>query len=254
MDEKIVELLKTAVGEDNIITNAKSLEPYSHDETPGLVSQPGVVVKPAQSREVSEIMKIANQAKVPVTARGGGTGLAGGAVPAQGGILLSLERMNRIKEIDSATLMAIVEPGLITAELSKAGHTYGLFYPPDPASLDSCSIGGNIATGAGGARTIKYGTTRNYVCGLEVVKPDGETLRLGGKLVKNTTGYSLLNLIIGSEGTLAIITEAILRLLPEPLFKVDLLIPFNDAKPAMETVAQILRKGLTPAAIEFIEG
>jgi glycolate oxidase len=254
VNEQIVRRLTTIVGGDNLITSEDSLATYSHDETPGLVSKPGVVVKPANSREISELLKLANEEKIPVTPRGGGTGLAGGSIPSVDGILLSLERMNRIKEIDSRDLMAVVEPGVITAEINKAAHPAGLFYPPDPASIDSCSIGGNIATGAGGARTVKYGTTRNYVSGLEVVKPTGEVIRFGGKLVKNATGYSLLNLIIGSEGTLAVITEATLRLLPEPRVKVDLVIPFSDARPAMETAALILRKGMTPAAIEFIEG
>ncbi len=254
MDEKNFERLKAIVGGDNFISNVESLEPYSHDETPGLSSTPGVVVKPNGRKEIAEVMKLANAERIPVTPRGGGTGLAGGSVPSFGGILLSFERMNRIREIDARDMMAVVEPGVVTAEISKASHPSRLFYPPDPASIDSCSIGGNIATGAGGARTVKYGTTRHYVSGLEVVTPNGESLRLGGKLVKNATGYSLLNLIIGSEGTLAIITEAIIRLLPEPRFKVDLLIPFSNCQLAMETAYQMLRKGITPAAIEFIEG
>jgi len=233
-----------------MVVGRDSLEPYSHDETPGLKIFPEVVVKPETREEVLEILRLAHKEKVPVTPRGGGTGLAGGAVPLSDGIVLSMERMDRIKEIDRENRMAVVEPGVITEDLSKKVEEYGLFYPPDPASLDSCTLGGNIATGAGGARTVKYGTTRNYVYGLEVVLPKGELLRLGGKFLKNATGYSLLHLFIGSEGTLGVFTEAILRLLPKPEYKVDLLIPYKRLKDAVRTA---LRLPLTPTTLEFME-
>ena len=233
-----------------MVMGRDSLEPYSHDETPGLKIFPEVVVKPETREEVLEILRLAHKEKVPVTPRGGGTGLAGGAVPLSDGIVLSMERMDRIKEIDRENRMAVVEPGVITEDLSKKVEEYGLFYPPDPASLDSCTLGGNIATGAGGARTVKYGTTRNYVYGLEVVLPKGELLRLGGKFLKNATGYSLLHLFIGSEGTLGVFTEAILRLLPKPEYKVDLLIPYKRLKDAVRTA---LRLPLTPTTLEFME-
>ncbi len=233
-----------------MVMGRDSLEPYSHDETPGLKIFPEVVVKPETREEVLEILRLAHKEKVPVTPRGGGTGLAGGAVPLSDGIVLSMERMDRIKEIDRENRMAVVEPGVITEDLSKKVEEYGLFYPPDPASLDSCTLGGNIATGAGGARTVKYGTTRNYVYGLEVVLPKGELLRLGGKFLKNATGYSLLHLFIGSEGTLGVFTEAILRLLPKPEYKVDLLIPYKRLEDAVRTA---LRLPLTPTTLEFME-
>lgn len=242
--------LREIVGEENVIVDEDSLEPYSHDETPGLKTLPEVVVKPETQEEVLEILRLANREKTPITPRGGGTGLAGGAVPYADGVVLSMERMNRIKEIDRENRMAVVEPGVITEELSKRAEEYGLFYPPDPASLDSCTLGGNIATGAGGARTVKYGTTRNYVYGLEVVLPKGEILKLGGKFLKNATGYSLLHLFIGSEGTLGVFTEAIFRLLPMPEYKVDLLIPYKKLEDAVRTA---FRLPFTPTTLEFME-
>lgn len=248
--EEVLRALRGIVGEENMVMGRDSLEPYSHDETPGLKIFPEVVVKPETREEVLEILRLAHKEKVPVTPRGGGTGLAGGAVPLSDGIVLSMERMDRIKEIDRENRMAVVEPGVITEDLSKKVEEYGLFYPPDPASLDSCTLGGNIATGAGGARTVKYGTTRNYVYGLEVVLPKGELLRLGGKFLKNATGYSLLHLFIGSEGTLGVFTEAILRLLPKPEYKVDLLIPYKRLEDAVRTA---LRLPLTPTTLEFME-
>jgi glycolate oxidase len=174
-------------------------------------------------------------------------------VATQGGIVLSLERMNRVLEIDHDNLMVTVEPGLITGELHRAVEQVGLFYPPDPASLDSCTIGGNIAEGAGGPRAVKYGTTKDYVCGLEVVLPSGEIVQMGGKLVKNVTGYSLLQLLVGSEGTLAVVTKVVLRLLPLPAYQVDLFVPFDDFRTAAEVVSQIIARQIMPAAIEFME-
>jgi len=253
LDSEIINSLVDIVGKDNVLVARESLEPYSHDETPGLSHFPDVVVKPKTAEEISKIMRLANDEEVPVTPRAGGTGLSGGAVPWLGGILMSFERMNRIKEIDTKNAMAVVESGVIVQNLEEEAAKYGLFYPPDPASLDSCMIAGNVAECAGGARAFKYGVTRNYVKGMEVVLPQGEIIKLGGKLIKNVTGYSLVDLIVGSEGTLAIVTEVILKLLPLPEAKIDLLIPFDSIEQAVNTAMKIIKSGIVPATIEFME-
>ena len=254
VDEKIIENLKNIVGKENVIVDKEALENYSHDETPLYKSMPEAAVKPYSTEEVSQIMKLAYDNNIPVTPRAGGTSLSAGAVPIHAGIVLSLERMDRIKEIDKKNLMVIVEPGIITEQLGNELTKYGLFLPPDPVSLDSCMIGGNIAENAGGPRAMKYGVTKNYVTGLEAVLPDGEILKIGGKLLKNVTGYDLIDLIIGSEGTLAIVTEATLKVLPLPEIIVDLLIPFKCVEDAVQFAIDILGQGLMPAAIEFMEG
>ncbi|NOR18050.1 FAD-binding protein [candidate division WOR-3 bacterium] len=254
VDEKIIENLKNIVGKDNVIVDKEALENYSHDETPLYKSMPEAAVKPYSTEEISQIMKLAYDNNIPVTPRAGGTSLSAGAVPIHAGIVLSLERMNKIKEIDEKNLMVIVEPGIITEQLGNELAKHGLFFPPDPVSLDSCMIGGNIAENAGGPRAMKYGVTKNYVTGLEAVLPDGEVLKIGGKLLKNVTGYDLIDLIIGSEGTLAIVTEATLKVLPLPEIIVDLLIPFKCVEDAVQFAIDILQQGLMPAAIEFMEG
>ncbi len=249
----IIESLRQIVGEGNVLTSAEDMEPYAHDETVGLRADPDVVVKATSAEQVSEILKLAQRERVPVTPRGAGYGLSGGAVPVLGGIVLSLEKMNRVLEIDKENLMVTVEPGVITNDIHLAVEAEGLFYPPDPASLDSCSIGGNIAEGAGGPRAVKYGVTQDYVCGLEAVLPSGEIIACGGKLVKNVTGYNLIQLLIGSEGTLAVVTKIILRLLPLPKLQVDLLVPFNDFQAAANTVSDIIAQRIVPTTIEFME-
>ena len=198
-------------------------------------------------------MKLANTEKIPVTPRGAGTGLSGGALPVCGGILLSLERFNKILEIDQDNLMVITQPAVITQALQLAVEENGLFYPPDPASLDSCSIGGNIAENAGGPRAFKYGVTRHYLCGLEVVWPNGEVSRLGGRTIKNVSGYDLMQLLCGSEGTLGVITEITLRLLPKPKFQTDLLIPFSSIEDAVRATSAVIRERIIPATMEFME-
>lgn len=254
VDKKIIDKLKKIVGADNVITDKDALENYSHDETPIYKSMPEVAVKPGSTEEVSKIMKCACENNIPVTPRSGGTCLSAGAVPVYGGLVLSFERMNKIKEIDEKNLMVMTEPGIVTEQLCNELEKHGLFFPPDPVSLDSCMIGGNIAENAGGPRAMKYGVTKNYVMGLEVVFPDGTVSRLGGKLLKNVTGYDLIDLIVGSEGTLAIITEATLKLLPLPKVVVDLLIPFTCIEDASQFAIDILREGLFPTAIECMEG
>ncbi len=253
VDHEIVRQLQTIVGEGRVLTDADVIEPYAHDEVVGLRSLPEVVVRVATTAQVSEILKLAQRERVPVTPRGAGYGLSGGAVPLCGGIVLSLEKMNRIIEIDRANLMITVQPGVLTGDIHRAVEAEGLFYPPDPASLDSCSIGGNIAENAGGPRAVKYGVTKDYVCGLEAVLPSGAVIRAGGKLVKNVTGYNLLQLLVGSEGTLAVVTEIVLRLVPLPKVQVDLLVPFGRFQAAADTVADIIARRILPTAIEFME-
>ena len=253
VDAEILRQLIDIVGPENVLLDADRLEPYSHDETVGLRAEPEVAVRATSAQQVADIFRLANRERVPVTPRGAGYGLSGGAVAVQGGIVLSLEKMNRILEIDKDNLMVTVEPGVITGDLHRAVEAEGLFYPPDPASLDSCSIGGNIAEGAGGPRAVKYGTTKDYVCGLEAVLPSGDIVQMGGKLVKNVTGYSLLQLLVGSEGTLAVVTKIVLRLLPLPAYRVDLLVPFDDFQAAAGVVSAIIARRIVPTAIEFME-
>ncbi len=253
VNTEIVTALRRIVGDDDVLIDAEALEPYAHDEVVGLRAEPEVVVRATSAAQIAEILKLARRERVPVTPRGAGYGLSGGAVPTVGGIVLSTEKMNRILEIDRENLMVTVEPGVITGDLHRAVEAEGLFYPPDPASLDSCSIGGNIAENAGGPRAVKYGVTRNYVCGLEAVLPSGDIITYGGKLVKNVVGYDLVQLLIGSEGTLAIVTKIILRLLPKPRFQVDLLVPFDRFQAAADTVSDIIAQGIVPTAIEFME-
>lgn len=250
---RIVDALRAIVGERNVRTDEEALEKYAHDETVGLWAQPEVVVFVHSAQEVAEVFRLAVRERVPVTPRGAGYGLSGGAVPVFGGIVLSTEKMNRILEIDKQNLMVTVEPGVITGDIHRAVEAEGLFYPPDPASLDSCTIGGNIAEGAGGPRAVKYGTTKDYVCGLEAVLPSGDIITCGGKLVKNVTGYNLIQLLVGSEGTLAVVTKIVLRLLPLPKVRVDLLVPYDDFQAAADTVSDIIAARILPATIEFME-
>jgi len=254
VDHQIRQKLKQIVGAASVITDRETLENYAHDETPLYTSMPEVVVKPTSTEQVSEVMKLAFEKNIPVTPRGGGTCLSAGAVPIHGGIVLSLEKMTKIKEIDKDNMMVVVESGIVTEQLGKELSKHDLFFPPDPVSLDSCTIGGNIAECAGGPRAMKYGVTRNYVTGIVTVLPDGTVSRMGGKLLKNVTGYDLINLIIGSEGTLAIVTEAIIKILPLPKVVVDLLIPFVCVEDASNFSTEVLQTGIMPAAIEFMDG
>jgi len=249
----MVEDLRRIVGARYVVTLDDDMQPYSHDETLNLAFMPGAVVKPGSTAEVAAVMKLAGAAKVPVTPRGAGTGLSGGALAVAGGILLSLERLDRILEIDEANLMAVTQPAVITNALQLAAEAKGLFYPPDPASLESCSIGGNIAENAGGPRAFKYGVTRHYLCGLEVVWPDGSVSRLGGKTIKNVTGYDLMQLLCGCEGTLGIVTEITLRLVPRPACSVDLLIPFTSVADAVAACTAVVAGKIIPATMELMD-
>jgi glycolate oxidase len=253
IDAATLARLAEIVGKGNLLTAPDLLEPYSHDEVAELAHTPEAVARVTSAAQVAAIMKLAARERFPVTPRGAGQGLSGGAVPVHGGLVLSLEKMNRILEIDEQNLIATCEPGVITGELHREVEARGLFYPPDPASLDSCTIGGNVAENAGGPRAIKYGVTRDYICGLEAVLPAGDIIRLGGKVVKNVTGYDLLQLLSGSEGTLAVIVKILVRLLPLPPERIDLLVPFNDFRQAAESVAEIIHSRIVPAALEFME-
>ncbi len=253
IDNGILDKLRKIAGENNVSVSQEDKEIYSHDEVAELRCEPEAVVRVHSAGEVAAILKLARAENFPVTPRGAGQGLSGGAVPVYGGLVLSLEKMDRIIEIDEDNLMVTVQPGVITGNLHIAVEAVDLFYPPDPASLDSCSIGGNIAENAGGPRAMKYGVTKDYVCGLQAVLPSGEIINMGGKVVKNVTGYNLIQLLIGSEGTLAVITEILLRLLPLPKRRVDLLVPYNDFQSAVKTVAEIIKSRIVPAALEFME-
>jgi glycolate oxidase len=251
--EETLRTLNNILGKENVLIDKETLERYSYDETPhGIHELPEVVVKPQKTEQVAEILKLADQKRIPVTFRGQGTGLSCGAVPIFGGLLISFERMNKIIEIDENNLMAVAEVGVILTDLRPEVEDRGLFYPADPGERTS-SLGGNIATNAGGMNCVKYGKVRDYVLGLEVVIPSGKILQLGGKTVKRSSGYELMHLIIGSEGTLAAVTKVIIRLIKLPKLFITLYIPFRDMVGAFKSVSEILRNRITPTAIEFIE-
>ena len=254
IDNKDIEILKSIVlnDEERFLIGKNIGEEYSHDELAGVKKMPDVVLKVKSTEEVSKIMKYAFEKAIPVTPRGSGTGLVGAAVPVLGGITLDLTLMNNILELDEENLTLTVEPGVLLMEISKYVEDNGLFYPPDPGEK-TATIGGNISTNAGGMRAVKYGVTRDYVRGLEVVLPNGEIVNFGGKVVKNSSGYSLKDLIIGSEGTLGIVTKAILKLLPLPDKSLSLLVPFPNLNMAIETVPKIIKAKVIPTAVEFME-
>ncbi|MGQ0613960.1 MAG: FAD-binding oxidoreductase [Planctomycetaceae bacterium] len=231
----------------------EGLEAYGRDETMDLFSAPDLVVKPRTTAEVATVLSTAQREKIPVTARGGGTGKAGGAIPVRGGIVLSLARMDRILEIDAPNRFAVIQPGVVLQTLHEACEKKKLLYPIDMSSRGSCTLGGNIACNAGGERAVKYGVTRAYVAGLEAVRMDGSILRSGGKLAKNSAGYALHQLLVGSEGTLAVITEATLRLLPLPTHRKTLLASFSSLKAAAAAALEAEATGLNPSSVEFLE-
>jgi glycolate oxidase len=249
----LINRLTGIVGNENIFTDNDSLDNFSHDETEDLKFLPEVVVKPTTSWQVAEIMKLANEHKFSVTPRGGGTGLSGGALTVHGGVCLSMEKFNYILEIDDKNFIAVVEPGVNTQTFQEELEKRGLFYPPDPASRGSCFLGGNIAESSSGPHTVKYGGTKDYVLGLEAVLPNGEIINTGGMVLKNVSGYNLTQLITGSEGTLAIVTKIIFRIIPLPKFKKVILVAFSSIENAASAVAAIFQDGITPSAIEFIE-
>ena len=241
------------VGEQFVFTDDETRNHYGHDETEDYVFPPSVVIKPANAFEISEILKVANDYKIPTTPIGARTGLSGGALSIYKGIGLSMERLNKIIEIDENNLQITAEPAVITQVLREAVAEKGLFYPVDPSSQGSCWIGGNVAENSGGARAVKYGVTKDYVLNLEVVLPNGEIIWTGANTLKNSTGYNLTQLMVGSEGTLGIITKIVLKLLPQNSHNVLMLVPFYKASKACEAVSAIFRAGIVPSALEFME-
>ena len=248
-----LESFKAIVGASNLSIEKEVLHHYASDETEDLHFLPDVVIKPGSAAEISGILKICNQYKIPVTPRGAGTGLSGGALPHLGGVLLSIERLNRIIEIDERNLQVTTETGVITEVLQDAVKEKGLFYPPDPSSRGSCMIGGNIAENSGGPKAVKYGVVKDYVLNLEVVLPNGDIIWTGANVLKNATGYNLTQLMVGSEGTLGIVTKAVLKLLPLPKYDLLMLVPFSNAENACAAVSAIFMAGYTPSAMEFME-
>ncbi len=248
--EKVVDLLTQAVEE--VYTDEDTRSIYASDET-GLYFPPDVVVKPKTPEEIIDIVKIANEFRIPITPRGGGTGLSGGALPVHGGILISMEKLNNIIDIDTVSGLVFTEPGVITQVLQEAVAREGLYYPPDPASRGSCFIGGNISEDSAGPHAFKYGTTRVYVMNLEIITPTGERFWTGSNTTKNTTGYNITQALVGSEGTLAIFTKAVLKLISLPEDSLLLVLPFDSVEKATNAVGKIMQSGIMPSAIEFME-
>ncbi|MBX9850897.1 MAG: FAD-binding protein [Cytophagaceae bacterium] len=250
---QVLDELKTIVGDKFVFTDKESLYDYSHDETEDLSFLPEVVVKPGSPEEISKILILANRHKIAVTPRGAGTGLSGGALPVKKGIVLSMERFNKIIDIDERNFQATVESGVITQNFQEAVIAKGLFYPPDPSSRGSSFLGGNLAESSGGPRAVKYGVTKDYILNLEVVLPTGEIIWTGANVLKNATGYNLTQLMIGSEGTLGIITKIVFKLIPYPGKDIVMLVPFKSLEQACEAVNAILMAGIRPSALEFME-
>jgi glycolate oxidase len=251
--EKLTDALAAIVGRDHVRTDSEALTTYGADALKR-GHPPDVVILPATAAEVAAIARYCHDTRTPLVPRGGGTGYTGGSVPVRGGVVVSLERMNRILEIDEGNLVAVVEPNVVTGDLQDAVERVGLFYPPDPASLRQSVIGGNVAECAGGPRAFKYGTTKQYVLGLEAVLPTGEIIRTGGKVVKNVVGYDLTHLLVGSEGTLAITTQIILRLIPKPPVQATLRATFPSVAHAVDAVTRLVRARVVPAALELVDG
>ena len=253
INNEFIDYLQHIVGSDFVFVDHSILMEYGSDYTEDLVFPPEVLVRPSTKEQVSEIMKLSKLHNVPVTPIGARTGLSGGCLSVHGGIGLSLERFNKIISIDEDNFQVIVQPGVITQVLQDEVAKKGMYYAPDPASKGSCFIGGNIAENSGGPRALKYGVTKDFVLNLEVVLPSGEIIQTGANTLKNSTGYNLTQLIVGSEGTLGIVTQATLKLLPHPKLNKLILVPFKSAIDACSAVASIFKAGITPSALEFME-
>lgn len=236
-----------------IFLDKESIQKYSRDETEDLSFLPEIVLKPMSVEEISQILAYCNQHKIPVTPSGARTGLSGGALPINGGVALSTEKLNRILEIDEKNLQAAVEPGVINQVFQETVKEKGLFYPPDPSSWGSSFLGGNVATNAGGPKAVKYGVTKDYILNLQVVLPSGEVIWTGANVLKNSTGYNLTQLFVGSEGTLGVVTKIVVKLIPFPKLNKLMLVPFFDAQKACEAVSAVFREGITPSGLEFME-
>ena len=253
IDSADVAQFGSLLGTAFVLTDSESLDTFSHDETEDLKYFPEVVLKPASTEEVSAIMRYCNEQLISVTPCGARTGLSGGSLPVCGGVALSMERFNSIIEIDERNLQATVEPGVINQVFQEAVKAKGLYYPPDPSSKGSCFLGGNLAENAGGPKALKYGVTKDYVLNVEVVLPSGEVIWTGANVLKNSTGYNLTQLMVGSEGTLGIITKIVFRLVPHPTCDISMLVPFRSAEKACEAVSAVFQAGITPSALEFME-
>ncbi|MBN8653008.1 MAG: FAD-binding protein [Cytophagales bacterium] len=253
LSHELIDQFRAIVGEQYMIVDEEQRNEYGHDKTEDYLFLPDLVIKPSTPEEVSAILKVCNQYKVPVTPRGAGTGLAGGAIPVRKGVVISMERFNRILEIDELNLQATVEPGVITEVFQNAVKAKGLFYPPDPASKGSCFLGGNLANNSGGPKAVKYGVTRDYVINMQVVLPTGEIIWTAANVLKNSTGYNLTQLMCGSEGTLGIITKIVFKLRGFPQKNVLLFIPFVTNEEACKAIAAIFVEGITPSGMEFFE-
>ncbi|MGH9457900.1 MAG: FAD-binding oxidoreductase [Thermoanaerobaculia bacterium] len=250
---EVIAELEAAVGRDAVVTDPDTLKPFASDYTEDLVFMPDVAVIPRTTEQVQAMVRVADRHSIPLTPRAGGTGLSGGALPVHGGILFSCHRMNEILEIDRENLVGVVEPGVITQVFQEEVEKVGLFYPPDPASRGSCTLGGNVAENAGGPRAVKYGVTKDYVLGVEAVLPNGSVIKAGGKLYKDVTGYNLAQLLVGSEGTLAILTKLYMKLIPWPPHRKVLLAPFDSLEAAARAVVNVFTKGVQPSACELME-
>lgn len=253
INDEVRNKLTEIVGKEYIFSDDYNLDIYSKDYTEDFRFKPEVIVKPRTAQEISQIIKLANEFSIPVYPRGGGTGLSGGALAIFGGICLSMENFKKIIEIDDVNFQAVVEPGVITQIFQDECEKKDMYYPPDPASRGSCTLGGNLAECAGGPRAVKYGVTKDYILGIEFVSPTGEILNAGARVIKNVTGYNLTQLIVGSEGTLGVITKIIFKLIPKPKHKKVLLAAFDSMQLCTASVAEIFRAGITPSALEFME-
>ncbi|MFM2358664.1 MAG: hypothetical protein RLY16_657 [Bacteroidota bacterium] len=249
----LVSVFQTIVGEAYVLTAPEQTYEFGHDETERLLYVPEIVLQPQTTDQVSSILRICNERRIPVTPRGAGTGLSGGALPDKGGVLLSTARMNQIVKIDEQNLQVVTQPGVITEVLQNAVKEKGLFYPPDPSSKGSCFIGGNIAENSGGPKAVKYGVVKDYVLNLELVLPNGNVIWTGANVLKNSTGYNLTQLVVGSEGTLGIVTQIVLKLIPLPKHDLLMLVPFSSLENACAAVSAIFRAGFTPSALELME-
>jgi glycolate oxidase len=253
LNDKIISNIKSIFGPANVYTEQHDMEPYASDETPGAYYIPELVVRPDEEKQIKELIKLANSESFPVVPRGGGTGLTGGSLAVSGGVVVSFERLNRIIDVDAKNRMAVTGPGVINGTLQSEAEKLGLFYPVNPASMDSCTLGGNVAESTGGANTVRYGTTRNYVTGLRAVTGEGKNWTAGGKIVKNSTDHSLIQLMCGSEGTLSIFTEITFKLIQKPLNSVWIIAPFKDIYSIPKTAEIILTKGIAPTMIELMD-
>ncbi|QDR80164.1 FAD-binding oxidoreductase [Sporomusa termitida] len=253
MEKQHIDALKTIVGDEHVLTSVEDLHCYSYDATPGFSHMPDVVVKPATTAEVAKILALANTGKIPVYTRGSGTNLSAGTVPTKGGIVLLMTRMDKLIEIDTENLVAVVEPGLIVSDLNKAVEAYGLIYPPDPGTVTTATMGGTVSENAGGLRGLKYGVTKHYVMGLEVVLANGQVMNVGGKNVKDVSGYDMTKLFTGAEGTLGVITRIVVKLVPAPEARKSLMAIFKNLDHAGQAIAAIIAAKIIPATLEIMD-